>query len=284
VFITFGSGEEHLVTKTAIITGGAGGIAAELAQRLLARDFRLLLLDLDEARLQERARILGGDVTCVTADLTQPRDLERAAALVGDIPELELLVNNAGIIEPGNVADLPYAVLERHVAINLLAPMRLTQAAVGGMIRRRSGCVLSIVSAAGVVALPGSAAYSASKFGLRGFLTALSQELVGHGVRVRSVFPGAVDTPMLRYEATHGGSPLNFLNKEVLTPAQVVAACMRAMDGNALETYLPFSDGITARIVGMAPGLIPLLLPHLQKKGESGMRRYLNSRGLKPGG
>jgi len=67
-------------------------------------------------------------------------------------------------------------------------------------------------------------------------------------------------------------------------PAQVAAACMRAMDGKSLETYLPFSDGITARIVGMAPGLIPLVLPRLQKKGESGMQRYLNSRGLKPGG
>jgi short-subunit dehydrogenase len=272
------------MTKTAIITGGAGGIAAELAPRLLARDFRLILLDLDDARLQERARALSGDVTCVTADLTKEADLQRAAAMIAGIPDLELLVNNAGIIEPGHVVDLPFAVLERHVIINLLAPMRLTQAAVGGMISRRSGCILSIVSAAGVISLPGSAAYSASKFGLRGFLIALSQEVIRHGVKVRSVFPGAVDTPMLRYEATHGGSPLNFLNKEVLTPAQVAAACMRAMDGSALETYLPFSDGITARIVGMAPGLIPLVMPRLRKKGESGMQRYLTSRGLKPGG
>jgi len=59
---------------------------------------------------------------------------------------------------------------------------------------------------------------------------------------------------------------------------------MRAMDGKSLETYLPFSDGITARIFSVAPGLIPLLLPRLQKKGESGMQRYLSSRGLKPGG
>jgi short-subunit dehydrogenase len=272
------------MTGTAIITGGAGGIAGELAPLLLKRGFQLVLLDRDERRLSERAQTLGGAVRCVTADLTEPRDLERAATLIAGTPDLDLLVNNAGIIEPGDVADLPYATLERHVGINLLAPMRLTQAAIGRMISRRSGCILSIVSAAGVVSLPGSAAYSASKFGLRGFLTALSQEVVRHGVKVRSVFPGAVDTPMLRYEATHGGSPLNFLNKEVLSAAQVAAACMRAMDGKSLETYLPFSDGITARIFGVAPGLIPLLLPRLQKKGESGMQRYLSSRGLKPGG
>lgn len=275
---------EYRMTKTAIITGGAGGIASQLAPQLLAKGYRLLLIDLDDARLQERARALGGEVQCVKADLTQEADLQRTTALIGRVSDLDLMVNNAGIIEPGDVANLPYAVLERHISINLLAPMRLTQAALGPMIARRSGCILSIVSAAGVVSLPGSAAYSASKFGLRGFLTSLSQEVIRHGIRVRNVFPGAVDTPMLRYEATHGGSPLNFLNKEVLTPLQVADACMRAMEGNALETYLPFSDGITARIVGMAPGLIPLVLPRLQKKGENGMRRYLDSRGLKPGG
>ena len=128
--------------------------------------------------------------------------------------------------------------------------------------------------------MPGSAAYSASKFGLRGFLTALSEEVAHRGVAVRCVFPGAVDTPMLRYEATHGGSPLNFLNHDVLTPAAVATACMKAMDGKRLETHLPFSDGVTSRLVGALPGLIPLLLPHLQKKGEAGMQRYLRSRGL----
>jgi short-subunit dehydrogenase len=270
--------------KIAVITGGAGGIAGELAPRLLARGYDLLLLDINEQRLRERAGQLGGAVSCLQADLTQAADLERAAEVIAATDGLELLVNNAGIIEPGNVVDIPYEVMARHVSINLLAPMRLTQTAAANMIKRRRGCILSIVSAAGVVSLPGSAAYSASKFGLRGFLTGLSQELVPYGVKVRSVFPGAVDTPMLRYEATHGGSPLNFLNKDVLSPAQVAEACMRAMEGRSLETYLPFSDGITARIVGMAPGLIPLVLPHLQKKGEAGMRRYLESRGLKSGG
>lgn len=270
--------------KTAIISGGAGGIAGELAPLLLARGYELILIDLDESRLSQRAGALSGKVRCVAADLTCEQDLERLTALIAGEPELELLVNNAGIIEPGNVVDLDYQVMHRHVAINLLAPMRLSQAAAINMVARRRGCILSIVSAAGVVALPGSAPYSASKFGLRGFLTGLSQELAPHGVNVRGVFPGAVDTPMLRYEATHGGSPLNFLNKDVLTPAEVAAACLRAVDGKALETYLPFSDGFTARLIGAAPGLIPLVLPYFQKKGEAGMRRYLSSRGLTPRG
>jgi short-subunit dehydrogenase len=272
------------MSGTALITGGAGGIAAELASRLQRRGYRLVLIDHDAERLGVRAKALGGEVRTVGADLTSDADLEKLCALIGGIDDLSLFVNNAGIIEPGDVLKVDYAVQERHVRINLLAAMCLTQAAVANMVTRQSGTVLSIVSAAGVVALPGSAAYTASKFGLRGYLTALSQEVAPQGVKVRNVFPGAVDTPMLRYEATHGGSPLNFLNKEVLTPAQVADACIKALDGKALETFLPFSDGFTARLVGTLPGLIPMLLPGLQKKGEKGMERYLQSRGLKPRG
>jgi 2-dehydro-3-deoxy-L-rhamnonate dehydrogenase (NAD+) len=266
--------------KTAIITGGAGAIASALAKRLMARGYRLILVDLDQDRLDASAAAPSAEVQTIRADLTVHTDVERVAALVEAEAGLALLVNNAGIIRPGNVVDLPYSELEKHISVNLLAPMRLAQAAARGMAARRGGCILSIVSAAALVALPGSAAYSASKFGLRGFLIALSQELAGSGVKVRGVFPCAVDTPMLRYEAAHGGSALNFLNKDVLSVDQVAEACLRAIDGKALETYLPFGDGLSGRIVCALPGLIPRLLPHLQKQGEKGLQRFLASRGL----
>jgi short-subunit dehydrogenase len=189
-------------------------------------------------------------------------------------------VNNAGIIRPGDIVDLSFDDIERHIAVNLLAPMRLIKVAGVVMKRRREGCILSIVSAAGLVALPGSAAYSASKFGLRGFLTAAGMELEPFGVKVRGVFPGAVDTPMLRYEATHGGSVLNFLNKDVLSADDVATACLKAMDGTKLETHLPFGDSVTAKIVSVFPGLMPRLIPMFEKQGKKGLARFLKSRGL----
>jgi short-subunit dehydrogenase len=276
------AGRCHRMGRTAIITGGAGAIALALAKLLVARGCAPVLVDFDEARLEAAAAGLSGAARILRADLTDRSDLDRVAELVETTPELALLVNAAGVIRPGTVADLPYAELERHVAVNLLAPMRLAQAAARAMAPRRSGCILSIVSVAALVALPGSAAYSASKFGLRGFLIALAQELAGAGIRVRGVFPGAVDTPMLRYEATHGGSPLNFLNKDVLTAEQVAEACLRAIDGTRLETFLPFGDGVSGRLVSAFPGLMPMLLPYLQKQGEKGLRRFLATRGLTP--
>jgi short-subunit dehydrogenase len=266
--------------RTAIITGGAGAIALALAKLLAKQGYALVLVDFDAARLEAAAAAFARDVQILHADLTDRTDLERVAELVETTQDLALLVNAAGIIRPGTVATLPYGDLERHVAVNLLAPMRLAQAAARAMAPRGSGCILSVVSVAALVALPGSAAYSAAKFGLRGFQIALAQELAGSGVKIRGVFPGAVDTPMLRYEATHGGSPLNFLNKDVLTAEQVAAACLRAIDGKRLETFLPWGDGVSGRLISAFPGLMPWLLPYLQKQGEQGLRRFLASRGL----
>jgi 2-dehydro-3-deoxy-L-rhamnonate dehydrogenase (NAD+) len=269
------------MTKSALITGGAGGIALELGKRLVQRGYSLILVDLDAEKLAAHAGLMGGTVTTIRADLTQKSDLDLVADRIQSEPNLELLVNNAGIVRPGSIVDLPYEILERHTAVNLLAPMRLTQAAARAMIPRGTGCILSIVSAAGIVALPGSAAYSASKFGLRGYLTSASEELAPRGIKIRNIFPGAVDTPMLRYEAANGGSPLNFLNKDVLRPEDVAAACIRALDGTSLEYYLPFWDGVSSRVISIFPGLIPRLLPWFEKQGRAGLARYVASRGLR---
>ena len=268
------------MSRTAVVTGGAGGIGLRLAERLMARGYSLVLVDIDAGRLAQAAIQLGPGTRTIQADLSSADGQARVVGFLESSDEVDLLVNGAGIIKPGAVTDLPYADMERHIAINLLAPMRLSQAAARAFVARRSGCILSLVSAAGLVALPGSAAYSASKFGLRGFLIALSQEVSSSGVKVRGVFPGAVDTPMLRYEATHGGSVLNFLNKDVLSADEVADACLRAIDGKRLETHVPVKDGLSARLLCAMPGLMPKVLPYLQKQGEAGLQRFLKSRGL----
>ncbi len=270
-----------MMRGTALVTGSAGGIGTALCEALLARGHDLILTGSNPEKLAAQAAALGGKTRMIVADLTLAEDCERLCAVIAAEPRLTLLVNNAGIVEPGAVIDLPAAVLNRHIAINLVAPMLLTQAAARVMVPQGHGTILSILSIASLVSLPGGAAYNASKFGLRGFLIAASQELAPHGIKVCSVLPGAVDTPMLRHEATHGGSPLNFLNKDVLSPAQVVAAAMRAIDRGKLETMLPTGDAITARILGAFPALQRYVLPSLMKSGERGLERFLAARGLK---
>jgi short-subunit dehydrogenase len=269
------------VSTKALVTGGGGGIAGELALRLDARGYDLLLADIDHDRMAAVAARLSRPATLLDTDLsTQAGIAELAERITSEHPDLDLLVNNAGYISPGEVADLDAADLERHVFIMLLAPMQLARAAAIVMRQRGRGDILGIVSMGGIIALRGSASYSASKFGLRGFHTALQQELAPHGVRVMGVFPSGVDTPMLRKEAQHAsGSPLNFVGT-VLTPAQIGDACLKALESGKLETYVPYSDSVTTRVLGAFPWLIRRVEPPFAALGERGRERFLRERGL----
>ena len=138
---------------------------------------------------------LSRPATLIDCDLSTIEGISAFCEVVQrDYADLNLLINNAGYVEPGNVYELSAADLGiRHVMINLIAPMQLTRALITAMVARGSGDVLGIVSMGGIIALRGSAAYSASKFGLRGFHTSIQQELQPHGVRVMGVFPSGVD-------------------------------------------------------------------------------------------
>lgn len=270
------------MARKALITGGGGAIAQEIAIRLDKRGYDLILADINEARMAEVAKRLSRMPLTVQADLSTKEGTAALASMIEqDHSDLALLVNNAGYVEPGDIDALAPDILDRHIFINLIAPMQLTRAAARIMRPRKTGDILSIVSMGGIIALRGSAAYTASKFGLRGFQTSVRSELAGDGVRVMGVFPSGVDTPMLRYEATHGGSPLNFVGT-VFTAAQVADACMKALDTGKLETYVPYGDSITSRIAGAFPWMIEKILPYFEKSGEKGRAKFLAERGLQP--
>ncbi len=264
----------------ALITGGGGAIAGEIAVRLDARGYDLILADIDEARMNEVAKRLSRKPLTLRADLsTQAGIASLAATIEREHGELALLVNNAGFVEPGDADALAPEILDRHIFINLIAPMQLTRAATRVMRPRRRGDILSIVSMGGIIALKGSASYAASKFGLRGYLTSVRSELIPHGVRVMGIFPSGVDTPMLRYEATHDGSPLNFVGK-VFTAGEVADACMKALKTGKLETYVPYGDSITSRLAGAFPWVIEKVLPMFEKSGEKGRAKFRAERGI----
>ncbi|MCA0331834.1 MAG: short-chain dehydrogenase, partial [Actinobacteria bacterium] len=93
------------------------------------------------------------------------------------------------------------------------------------------------------------------------------------------IFPSGVDTPMLRYEATHGGSPLNFVGK-VKTVQDIGDAVDRALRTGKLETYVPYGDSLTTRIVGAIPWSVEKVVPLFTKSGEKGRAAFIAERGL----
>jgi short-subunit dehydrogenase len=141
------------------------------------------------------------------------------------------------------------------------------------------GQIVTTVSMAALVALPGSAAYSASKFGLRGFLIAFRAELEPYGVSVSMLLPSAIDTPMLRFEALNRGSALNFISKPA--HVEVVGAVFKkAQKTKKLEYYIPYRDSIFGRLVCSFPAMLTFMYPLLSSLGERGRKQFIKANHL----
>jgi len=266
--------------RHALVTGAASGIGAEVARRLAARGYAVIAVDLS-AQAAERALAGVPGVIGVGCDLSSREETDALAARIKTewADTLELLVCNAGVVVPGDAADVSPDDATRMLDVMLVNATRLIGPAAAVLKKHGRGHILATVSMGGIIALPGSAAYSAAKAGLRAYLWALSNELRGTGVAVSGIYPSAVDTPMLVHEATHGGSLLNFFGK-VSTVADVADCYDKALRTRRLETYLPYSDSLLTKLAQCCTGLVPLLLPVVNTLGERGRRKYLARLGM----
>lgn len=180
----------------AAITGASAGIGATFARTLAGRGYDLILIARRTDRLQALAAELaerhGAEAETVTADLNVASDLERVAERLAAVPELDLLVNNAGFGVTGQFAASEFAGQEGMHLLHVMATLRLTHAALRGMVARRSGAVINVASVAGFLTSPGAVGYGASKSWIATFSEGIWMELRGIGspVRVQALCPG----------------------------------------------------------------------------------------------
>jgi len=179
--------------QTAIVTGASSGIGRAIAIALANAGLAVRLVGRDRERLEQVAGQAGGDARIAVVDITKGpavAGLARAA-----LPTLDVLVHSAGAYRQEALHELDADSLAALDAINLHAPILLTQACLPAL-RAASGQVVFVNSQAGLSAGAATLAYSAGKHGLRAAADALRQLLNPQGVRVLSIFPGRTDTPM----------------------------------------------------------------------------------------
>ncbi len=180
--------------KTALVTGGAGGIGTAVC-RALARDGYRVAVGYHTSKEKAEALAKELDGIAVYGDVGDPASVEAMFAAAG---EVDLLVNNAGVAHYGLITDLTFDDWRELMRVNLDGAFLCCRAAVPGMVRRKAGNIIIISSMWGQVGASCEAAYSASKSALCGMSKALAKELAPSGVRVNCIAPGVVRTPMLK--------------------------------------------------------------------------------------
>lgn len=180
-----------------VITGASSGIGAALARRAFALGAKVTLV----ARRRDLLTALAAESTqpvhVVQADLSREDEVTSwVAGAEAALGPIDVLINNAGVQIVGPFTEAPWDEVKQLLAVDLLAPLKLSQHVVRGMLARRSGTLVDVSSMAALAPTPAMAFYNAAKGGLGGASEGLRAELAPQGVHVVTVYPGPVRTAM----------------------------------------------------------------------------------------
>ncbi len=185
----------------AIITGATQGMGKVIAEKLLAEGFSIAVCARNKKKLaavvsEWNEKYPTASIIAYNADLSIKEEVSAFADFVlSEFNEIDLLVNNAGMYLPGELADEPEGLLETMIGINLYSAYRLTRKILPVMKRKNGGHIFNMCSVASLKAYPHGGAYSISKYALLGFSENLREELKPNNIKVTAICPGATYTP-----------------------------------------------------------------------------------------
>lgn len=186
---------QRLKGKVALVTGGARGIGEGIVRRFVEEGAQVMISDVLDPEGQSLAEELGQ--AYIHLDVTSRAEWDAAiSATETQFGKLDCLVNNAGVIVFKRLDDLSEVEIRRIIDINLIGTIIGAQAAIPALERAGGGSIINMSSADGIAGANSLTAYCASKFGVRGFTKALALELGPRNIRVNSIHPGGIVTPL----------------------------------------------------------------------------------------
>lgn len=219
----------ELTDKIIVITGASSGIGEATARRLAKADAHVVIIARRKDKLDAIADEItkaGGRATAIEGDVTNKATGKAIIdQITNDYKQIDVLINNAGVMLNGPALEAPLDEWEQMVQLNLLGLLYMTHAALPHFKKRNSGHLINISSVAGRTTRPGSAVYNMTKWGVNAFTDALRQELAGAKLDIRTTLiePGAVNTELqshLRKEVYENWKQ-TFGNMTVLQPDDI---------------------------------------------------------------
>lgn len=239
---------------TALVTGATAGIGAAFARKLASEGYDLVIVARTRERLKEVAARLseryGVTVTPMTADLSTGRARKRIEDRLADEEQpIDLLINNAGFGTRGTFAETDIDTLQSQLDVNVTTVMRLTRAALPGMLARRRGAIVNVSSIAGFFPATGPT-YGASKAWVTAFSEGMAANLAGTGVRIHVLVPGFTRT---EFHDRAGDDESPFPDALWLDADRVVADCLRSLRRGRARSV----PGLVWKAISAVPHLLP---------------------------
>jgi NAD(P)-dependent dehydrogenase (short-subunit alcohol dehydrogenase family) len=226
--------------RVAVVTGASSGIGRATAELLAARGARVAVFARSEDKLRALVARHEGRMLAVTGDVADAAAIdalfERCESEFGDC---DVLVNNAGMIDPKLLIDTTPEEWDRMFAVNVRGAYLASRRALRPMIARRGGVIVNVASISGVIGpekFPRFVSYNASKAAVIAMTEALAVEVKGYGIRVNCVSPGSVDTKM--WDEASGGAPADMTAEEIAEVISFLASdASRPMNGQNVDVY-----------------------------------------------
>jgi len=270
--------------KTVIVTGGSEGVGAAAARLFADAGANLMLV----ARNRKNLEAIAAELRDRTRVEIFPMDVSDADSCVDlfkktlfEFGRIDVLVNNAGYHARGYVESVTADELARTIDVNLRAPIMLMRLALPHIRDAGGGAIINVASLAGRTPVPGSAAYSASKFGLRAFTFSLAEEIRDAGIKLAVVSPGPISTQFILADIDKT-SDLTF--SQPMSTAEEVAQAILDLCGNKQrELAMPALSGILTTVSYLMPWLGRALRPMLERKGARVKKELkAKARGMPP--
>lgn len=262
--------------KTVIITGAANGIGRKIAETLYLNGCKIVVSDIQKDILSDSYQSYDPNRTLIcTMNVTKADQWENICQkTIEKFGSIDILLNIAGIIEPGYIHETSIQKIDRQIDINLKGTVYGVHHVSQYMVKQKQGHIINISSMAGLAPVPGINIYTASKFGVRGFSLAVAQELMEHNIWVSVLCPDAVKTNMLDYQKDKKEAAMTFSGNQVLTVDDLSTAIISLIEKPRFELWLPLSRGLLASVGALFPRIATKIKNGLIEKGIRKQQQY----------